>query len=333
MKRAFRLPLLTLALLAGAALPGRAAEKITLMVGGIDKIIYLPVKLADQLGYFSGEGLDVELRSEWSGISGVDLLLVGTVQGVVGFYDHTLYMQSKGKAVVSVIQFSQAPGEVELVSTRLPGPIRSMADLKGRVLGVTGLGSSTQFLSRYLVLTAGLKLNEVRFVPAGTGDPFIEAMDKGIIHAGMTTEPTASRMINSGQARVLVDLRTPEDTEKALGGPYPASCLYMQTAWVNRHKPEVQKLVNALAKALRYIQNHTAAEIAAQVPPQFYAGDKATYVKALARSKPIFIPDGRMPTNGPAHVLKVLTRTEKSLQGKTIDLGSTYTLEFVSAVR
>jgi NitT/TauT family transport system substrate-binding protein len=303
------------------------------MVGGIEKIIYLPVKLAQQLGYFAGEGLDVELRSEWSGIYGVDVLLVGSVQGVVGFYDHALYMQSKGKAVVSVIQFSQAPGEVELVSSRLPGSVRSVMDLKGHALGVTGLGSSTQFLSRYLVLSSGLKLNQVSFVPVGTGDSFIQAMSQGTIQAGMTTEPTASRLINSGQARVLVDLRTPENTAKALGGPYPASCLYMQTTWVSRHKAEVQKLVNALVKALRFIQSHTAAEIASRVPPEFYAGDKTTYVKALARSKPIFIPDGRMPANGPENVLKVLSRTEKSLQGKTIDLGSTYTLEFVNAAK
>ena len=93
----------------------------------------------------------------------------------------------------------------------------------------------------------------------------------------------------------------------------------------------MQKLVNALVKALRYIQNHTAAEIAAHVPTSYYVGDKATYVKALARSKAIFIPDGRMPKDGPANVLRVLTRTEKSLQGKSIDLGSTYTLEFVTA--
>lgn len=337
MTRALKHSLLAFALLAGAARHAAAAERITLMVGGIEKIIYLPVKLAEQLGYFSAEGLDVELRSEWSGIHGVDVLLVGSVQGVVGFYDHTIYMQSKGKAVVSVIQFAQAPGEVELVSTRMRGPdggpVRGMADLKDCTLGVTGLGSSTQFLSRYLTLSAGLKLNQVTFVPVGTGDAFIDAMNRGTIQAGMTTEPTASRMINSGQARVLVDLRTPEDTAKALGGPYPAACLYMQTAWVNHHKPEVQKLVNALVRALRYIQAHTAAEIAAHLPASFYAGDKATYIKALARSKPIFIPDGRMPLNGPAHVLKVLTRTEKSLLGKSMDLGSTYTLEFVNAAK
>lgn len=333
MKRALKPSWLALALLLGSHATGNAAERIVLMAGGIEKIIYLPVKLAQQLGYFKEEGLDVELRSEWSGVNGADVLLLGSVQGVVGFYDHTLYMQAKGKALTSVIQFAQAPGEVELVSTRVPGPPRTMADLKDHVLGVTGLGSSTQFLSRYLVLSAGLKLNQVTFVPVGTGDTFMEAMSRGTIAAGMTTEPTASRMLNSGQARVLVDLRTPEDTAKALGGPYPASCLYMQTAWVSRHKPEVQKLVNALVRALRFIQSHTAAEIAAQVPSEFYVGDKATYVKALARSKPIFIPDGRMPANGPANVLRVLTRTEKALQGKTIDLGSTYTLEFVNAVK
>ena len=333
MKQARKKMLLALTLLAFTSLPVLSSQRITLMVGGIDKIIYLPAKLAEQLGYFSDEGLDVELRSEWSGIHGVDVLLVGTVQGVVGFYDHTVYMQANGKAVVSVIQFAQAPGEVELVSTRVPSSVHSMADLKGCMLGVTGLGSSTQFLTRYLVLSAGLKLNQVTFLPVGTGNSFIDAMKGGSISAGMTTEPTASRMLDARQARVLVDLRTPEDCERALGGPYPASCLYLQTAWVNQHKPEVQKLVNALVKALRYIQSHTAAEIAAHVPAEFYAGDKSTYIKALARSKPIFIPDGRMPAKGPANVLRVLTRTEKALQGKAIDLGSTYTLEFVNQAR
>lgn len=329
MKRHF-LALLCLALLLGAGRPACCAERITLLVGGIDKIIYLPVKLAEQLGYFAREGLDVALRSEYSGIRGADDLLVGAAQGVVGFYDHVIYLQARGKAIVSLVQFAQAPGEVELVSARLPGA-RSMADLKDRVLGVTGLGSSTQFLSRYLALAAGLKLNQVTFVPVGTGDAFIAAMKSGAISAGMTTEPTASRLLESGQARVLVDLRTPEDTARALGGPYPASCLYMQTAWVERHRPEAQKLVNALVRALAYIQGHTAAEIADQLPAAFYTCDRATYVKALAHSKAIFIPDGRMPADGPAHVLKLLTRTEKSVQGRSIDLASTYTLEFVNA--
>ena len=196
MKRVFQFVLLALALLAGAPGPAAAGERITLMVGGIDKIIYLPVKLAEQLGYFTAEGLEVELHSEYSGSQGVDELLVGAAQGVVGFYDHVIYMQSMGKSVVSLIQFAQAPGEVELVSAQAQG-VRTMADLKGLVLGVTGLGSSTQFLSRYLALQSGLRLNQVTFVPVGTGDVFIARPEPG--HHRRRHDHRAHRLAPAGQ--------------------------------------------------------------------------------------------------------------------------------------
>ena len=132
-------------------------------------------------------------------------------------------------------------------------------------------------------------------------------MKHGKIDAGMTTEPTISRLLNSGDAKVLVDLRSPEQTVKALGGLYPGACLYMQTLWVNGHKPQVQKLVNAFVKTLKYIQTHDAAEIASRMPVQYYAGNKDLYVQALASGKVMFIPDGVMPVSGPVTVLKVLS--------------------------
>src|SRR5438876_9870173 len=93
---------------AGQAL---AADKITLMVGGYEKQIYLPAKLAESLGYFKAEGLDVELLNEGAGVDAEGELLSGAVQGVVGFYDHCVDMQSKGKYLESVVQLAQAPGE------------------------------------------------------------------------------------------------------------------------------------------------------------------------------------------------------------------------------
>src|SRR5882762_4212425 len=174
----------------GLALAGAEANKITLMVGGIEKIIYLPAKLAEQLGYFSAQGLEVELRSETAGVEAKDALLSGAVQGVVGFYDHTIALQAKGKAVESVVQFTLSTGEAELVSARMAGKIRSPADFSGRNLGVTGLGSSTNFLTRYLAVTNGVKVSEIVTIPVGSGDTFIAAMRQGRIDAGMTTEPT-----------------------------------------------------------------------------------------------------------------------------------------------
>ena len=215
--------------LAGSA--ALAADKVTIIVGGYEKQIYLPAKLTERLGYFKEEGLDVELLNEAAGVDAENEMLAGAVQGVVGFYDHCVDLQAKGKFVESVVQFSQAPGEVELVSNKYPD-VKSMADLKGKNLGVTGLGSSTNFLSQYLMMKSGVQLADFTSVPVGAGATFIAAMQQDKIQAGMTTEPTISRLLKTGEARILVDMRTIEKTKAALGGTYPAASLYMPTAWV-----------------------------------------------------------------------------------------------------
>jgi NitT/TauT family transport system substrate-binding protein len=218
----------------GAAPAANAADKITLMVGGYEKIIYLPAKLAEGLGYFKEEGLDVELLNEGAGVDAENEMLAGVVQGVVGFYDHCVDLQTKGKYIESVVQLSHAPGEVELVSTKYP-QVKSMADMRGKALGVTGLGSSTNFLTQFLMVKAGVPLGEFNTLPVGAGSTFIAAMTQDKIQGGMTTEPTISRLLKTGQARVLVDLRTSERTKEALGGTYPAASLYMPTAYVEKN--------------------------------------------------------------------------------------------------
>lgn len=321
-----------IAALANIACQATAAEKITLMVGGYEKQIYLPAKLAERLGYFKDEGLDVELLNEASGVDAENEMLAGAVQGVVGFYDHCVDLQSKGKYVQSVVQLSRVPGEVELVSST-QSQIKTMADLRGKNLGVTGLGSSTNFLTQFLMVKAGVPVGDFTSLPVGAGSTFIMAMQQDKIQAGMTTEPTITRLLKTGRARVLVDLRTPEKTLAALGGLYPAASLYMPNDWVQKNKPKVQKLANAFVKTLRYISTHSSAEIAAKMPRDFYAGDPEGYVQALTDGKGMFTVDGVMPQGGPETVLSVLSAFSKNVKGKKVDLSRTYTTEFVSQVK
>jgi len=320
------------ALLSGVMVLGAGAahaEKLTVIVGGMEKQIYLPAVLTEKLGYFKDEGLDVELINSRAGVDAENELLAGAAQAVVGFYDHTIDLQSKGKFIQSIVQFSQAPGEVELVSTKYADQIKSPADFKGHTLGVTGLGSSTDFLTQYLAVRNGLKQGDYTLLPVGAGNTFIAAIKQDAIQAGMTTEPTIATMLKTGEAKVLVDMRTPEKTAEALGGPYPAASFYVQSAWLETHKEDAQKLTNALVKTMRYIASHSAEEIAEQMPKDYYVGDKDLYVKGLAEGKAQYTPDGRMPKNGPETVLKVLATFKKPLQEKQIDLSKTYTTEFV----
>ena len=307
------------------------AETVSLMVGGMTKQIYLPLILAQRLGYFREAGLEVRILSDSAGVEAVDEMLAGAVEGVVGFYDHTIRLQSLGKYTESVVQFSRVPGEVELVSTKYP-QIRKVSDLAGHSVGVTGLGASTDFLTKYLLVKAGLKLSDVTTVPVGAGNTLIKAMNDGSVQAAMTTEPTVSRLVDTGRARVLVDLRNVASTRAALGGLYPAACLYMDSTWVETHPATVQKLADGLVRALRYIDHHSAAQIADKVPPDFYGGDKARYVQALASGKEMFTPAGRMPKGGPEDVLRVLSRFMPGISSQTIDLSRTYTTRFVDAV-
>ena len=320
-----------LAITAFVAMDAHAADKIRIMVGGINKIIYLPAELTQQLGYFKQEGLDVELMSEPAGVNAENEMLAGAVQGVVGFYDHTIDLQSKGKLVESVVQFAKVPGEAELVASKYAATIQGPAGFRGHTLGVTGLGSSTDFLTQFMAAKAGLKQGEYSLLPVGAGNTFIAAMQQDRIQAGMTSDPTAARMLSSGQARVLVDLRTEAGTREALGGVYPAASLYMPNAWVAAHQAEVAKLARAFVRTLQYMHSHSAEQIAELMPRDYYGGDKALYISALKASLPMFTADGRMPADGPQTVLKVLSTFKPAVRNAHIDLAKTYTTQFVEA--
>lgn len=307
---------------------GRVHLKI--MVGGLSKQIYLPNMLTQRLGYFAQQGLDVTLIDEASGQSSEDATLAGQVDAGSGSYNHTIELQAAGKQMECVVQLDIAPGEAEIVSAKEADQIKTVADLKGKNLGVTELGSGTQTLTTALLHQQGITPDQVHFLPVGAGDTFIAAMQQGRIDAGMTTEPTISRLLSSGLGKVLTDLRTLESTSAALGGPYPFICVFMSNAYVNSHKDVVQKLVNAYVQTLKWIHTHTADEIAAQMPADYYAGNKDLYVTALKNQLSIFSPDGKMPDGGPQSVLSIEQQTNQSVQAKQIDLSITYTNDFAN---
>ena len=301
------------------------SDTVTMMVGGSNKIIYLPAKLTEALGYFKAEGLNVELQSQPAGVDAENQLIAGAVQGVVGFYDHTIDLQAKGKEIEAIAVFCKVPGEVELVSTKAAPTFKTMADAKGQTLGVTGLGSSTEFLTRYLADKAGVASKDYSLLPVGAGNSFIAGMKQDRIQAGMTTDPTVSQMLKTGDAKVLVDMRTEAGTQAALGGLYPAASLYVRNDWAATHKDQATKLAHAFGKTMAYISTHSAEQIAELMPKDYYGNDKALYVEALKASLPMFTKDGAMPVGGPETVLKVLSAYKPQVKSAHIDLSKTYT--------
>ncbi|MCW2883361.1 MAG: sulfonate transport system substrate-binding protein [Streptosporangiaceae bacterium] len=311
-----------------------SGSKVSIMVGGLNKQIYLPFMLAQQLGYYKDQGLNVALSDEPAGVDATTNMLAGKVDGVGGFYDHTIALQGLGQSAESVVSMLVTPGEVELCRNDLKSQIKSPADWKGRNLGITDLGSSTDFLTQYLAQKNGVDPKNIHRLGVQSGATLIGAMTHKNVDCAMTTEPTVSQLLANKQAYILLDMRTAAGAAQALGGEYPATSLYMSTAYIQKNPAIVQKLVNAYVKTLQWIHTHTGAEITDKVPADYYAGaGKAAYISALDSEKGIYNPTGIMPPNGPPTNLKVLSAFNKDVMGKNIDLSKTYTDQFVHAAK
>jgi NitT/TauT family transport system substrate-binding protein len=314
----------------------KAADSIPtvkIMVGGLNKQIYLPAKLSEVLGNFKKYGLNVQLTDEPSGVEAETAMLSGEIDLVLGFYDHNIDLQTKGKSTIDVATLLQAPGEVELCRTDLKDTFKSPADWKNGVnAGVTGLGSSTNFLTKALATHAGVPLSQVHSLAVGAGNTFIAAMQQKAIDCGMTTEPTISRVLSSGLGYVLVDMRYGNLTHAALGGPYVATCVYGRSDWVKANSATVQKVVNAFYDTMQFIKKHTALQIAQQMPVDYYSAIGIdAYAKALDDEKAMYNPSGRMVAGAPANILRVLASGNgysKSVQSG-VNLSATYTNAYV----
>ncbi|WP_212755310.1 ABC transporter substrate-binding protein [Flexivirga aerilata] len=315
---------------ASGASGGGSSDKVQIMVGGMSKVIYLPAALTQQLGYFKDQGLNVELVDTPAGVTAETALVANKAQGVVGFYDHTIDMQSKGKCLESVVQFANVPGEVEMVSKKDAASITSTKHLKGKKLGVTSQGSSTDFLTQYLTGKAGITGTQYTTVKAGADSTFIASMKSGGINAGMTTDPTVAQLTKTGEGKILLDMRTEAGTKDALGGLYPASSLYMSCDYVKQNPQTVQKLANAFVKTLKWIKANDASQIAAKMPTDYKGSDPSLYTKALTDSKGMFNDTGVIDEAGAKNALEVLGSFSPSVKPKkdTIDITKTYTTEF-----
>jgi NitT/TauT family transport system substrate-binding protein len=331
MNRLFYAALAGTAFAALATLPAFADDMPTvrLMVGGIDKQIYLPYQLAESLGFYKKNGVNVELSTEQDGgVGAEDAVVSGQTEMAGAWYVHAIDFQAHGKDVIGIAQLGNAPGE--RIMCAKGSNIKEPMDWKGKSVGVTDLGSGTDDLVSFVSARAGLQPTDYSKVAAHAGQTMIAALQFGKIICGITTQPTVNAIEKLGVGYSAIDLSTGDGVKKWLGGFWPTASILARADWVAKNKDTTQKVVNAIVETMHWIDTHSAAEIADKLPQDFVVNKLSTkeeYVKALSQDKGQFIGDAMMPDDGPATVAAV----EKAA-GKLkvdVDLKTTYTNEFV----
>jgi NitT/TauT family transport system substrate-binding protein len=322
---------LAAALLAFAAPPAAAQapekRKITIAVGGKPLFYYLPLTIAERQGYFKTEGLDVEILDFPGGARALQALIGGSVDVVSGAYEHTISQQAKGQDIEALVLQGKYAGIVLGMGKAKAAAYKTPADLKGMKIGVTAPGSSTNMFVNILLAKTALKPDAVSIIGVGATAGAVAIMKRGDIDAIANLDPVIAQLEAGGDLVPVVDTRTAQGMQYVYGGAYAAGCIYVPVDFAKKYPNTAQAIVNAMVRALRFIQIATPDQLVASVPPEYYT-DKALYKVALEKNLETFKHDGSISIDAGRNVLRDLRTFDQTVQNANIDVARTINMTF-----
>ena len=252
------------------------------------------VRLAESLGYFEQEGIELQ-RVDVEKITGEDYLMQeplakGQIDAAYCWFNHAIYGARHGFPVQAVMLFNDAPGMKVLVADRATGWVASAADFTGRnVAAGAGYGMKS-VLTRYLARKSGAgAYASVMMGKAGREEAVVKGLKEGTVDVMTFQEPITSALLATGLATTLYDLDSGESTARALGARFPAQALLMSPETIAKRPEVVQRLVNALVRAMRFVNSHSAEEIAARLPADYFAAkDRRAELELIRAALPTY---------------------------------------------
>ena len=318
-------------LAAGAQAQAPEKPKLTLAVGGKNLLYYLPLTIAEQLGYFKAEGLEVTIVDFAGGARALQALVGGSADVVSGAFEHTVNMQAKGQRLRAFVLQGRAPQVVLGVNPKTLPNFKTVADLRGKKIGVTAPGSSTNVMANFVLAKAGLKPSDVSIVGVGAAQGAVAAMRAGQIDAISNLDPVITLLLRSGDLKIVSDTRIVAESERVFGGPMPAGCLYAPQTFIDKHPATVQALATAIVRANKWIQAAGPGEIIKAVPEGYLLGDRAVYIDAFLAAKGALSADGLLPEKGADTAFRALASIDPEIAKATLDLKAVWTNDFAKA--
>jgi NitT/TauT family transport system substrate-binding protein len=302
------------------------APEIKIAIGGQAQLIYLPVTLAQELGFYKEAGLNVTLLDFPGGAKALEALMGGSTDVVCGFYDHTIQMAAQGKELQAFIAMLRYPGLV------LASPsIDRIEDLKGKTVGVSAPGSSTQMFLNYLLVAHGMKPEDVSSASIGMSATAVGAITHNKVDAAVMTDPALAIVRKQMPGlHLLADTRTAEGVRSVFGvESYPSAVLYSKAEWVTKNRETAAKLAGVITKTLSWMRSHTPEEIRDKMPASFRTDDVATDVEVLRTAQAMLSVDGKFTPEAVEAVRKVLSTSLEAVRDANVDLSKTYSNQFI----
>ena len=315
------------------AQPQPEIRKITIAVGGKASFYYLPLTISEQLGYFKTEGLDVEINDFPGGAKALQAVVGGSADVCSGAFEHTINLQSRNQLFQAFVLQGRSPHIAFGVSFKTLPHYKSIADLRGRKIGVSAPGSSTNMIANLVLSRGGLNAGDVSYIGVGTSYGALDALRSGQIDALSNIDPVMTMLEQKGDVRIISDTRTLKGTAEVFGGPMPAACLYAPMDFIRKNPHTCQALAHAIVRGLKWLQTAGPGDIIKTVPESYFLDDRALYLASFNKVRESISLDGIIPEEGPRTALKALASFDASIKSDRIDLAKTFTNNFAQRAK
>lgn len=271
--------ILILSMLAFAVACGKEEAKTVRVAEVTRSIFYAPQYVALEKGFFKDEGLNVELTTTWGGdktmttllSNGADVALVGS--------ETSIYVQSQGSKdpVINFAQLTQTDGTFLISRNKIDNFSWDM--LKGSEFLGQRKGGMPQMAGEFVLKKHNIDpqkdlklIQNVDFanIPnafiSGTGD-FVQLF-----------EPQASIFEQEGKGYIVASFGTES-------GKVPYTSFMSKTSYLKDNNDTVQKFTNAIQKAQKWVDSHSAADTAKAIAPYFKETDIKTIETVVDRYK------------------------------------------------
>lgn len=308
------------------------AGSVSIALSARSSLYHLPLVLAERLGFFRQQGVQVTLMSHESGSAALASVMQGKADVLAGAFEHTFELQHRGHFFQAFAQMTATP-MVSLGVATGGSVTRSWQDLKLARIGVSALDSGTHWMACLWLLRHGLQPQDVKFVEVGTSATALGALWEGQIDALCNPDPVIHWLEQRGELRLIAEARTASGVQQLAGSALPGGCLMAKEDFLLRQPQVAGSLTEALMQALRWLQTAGPTDLFKVMPVAPWIVDRSVYLGAMDKLRSGFARDVLIHEdavfNGWRQHARVITHAPSSRS----QLARTYTNVFAARAR
>jgi NitT/TauT family transport system substrate-binding protein len=288
--------------LALAVQPGYAVNtalpRLVVAVSQRSPLQFLVLTVAEQLGFFADEGLEVVLQDHAVPQSALSAVVARQADVVAVGFEHLWSRAAGAESLTAFALINRTPELAVGVAMRALGQWKSTADLTRFRIGISAPETIGQRVVERMAVLNGVAGSALKWVHVGAAVSAVTAMESGQIDVLCHADPAVSLLAKRREWHVVADLRSVVDTQRVLGGLYAGACLGATTRFVRGNAVVVQHFTAAVVRALKWLQTAGAPDLVRWAPDAFGGVDRSLLLQMFEKSRDGLSPDGQFPLGG-----------------------------------